>query len=103
MTDHADRPDPDSTDWDSGIPVDRVEGRQNEGNAIQFSWWNPLLLVPLLMLITAIYTFDEPRLLGMPMFSWYQFAFVGVGVACVGVVYGTTRNRRHPSPRCSPA
>ena len=29
-------------------PVDRIEGTgRNEGNAIQFSWWNLLLLVPL--------------------------------------------------------
>ena len=49
------------------------------------------------MLITAFYNFDEPRLLGMPMFYWYQFAFVAVGVACVGIVYATTKNRRHPS------
>src|SRR5664279_3030851 len=87
----------DPTDWDSGVPVDRIEGTgRNEGNAIQFSWWNLLLLVPLLMLITSLYNTDNPRILGMPKFYWYQFAFVFVGVACVAVVFVTTRNRRHP-------
>ena len=73
------------------------KSRRNEGNAIQFSWWNLLLLVPLLMLITSFYNYDEPRLFGMPMFYWVQFAFVFVGVACVAIVFVTTRNRRHPS------
>ena len=94
----ADRERRDPTDWDSRIPVDRIEGTgRNEGNAIQFSWWNLLLLVPLTMLITSFYNFDEPRLFGMPMFYWVQFAFVFVGVACVAIVFVTTRDRRHPS------
>ena len=93
--DGADR---DPTDWDSGNPLDRIEGTgRDEGNAIQFSWWNLLLLVPLTMLITSFYNFDEPRLFGMPMFYWVQFAFVFVGVACVAIVFVTTRDRRHPS------
>jgi Protein of unknown function (DUF3311) len=96
--DGADRQDRDPTDWDSGNPVDRIEGTgQNEGNAIQFSWWNLLLLVPLIMLITSLYNTAEPMLFGMPFFYWYQFAFVFVGVACVAIVFVTTRNRRHPS------
>jgi Protein of unknown function (DUF3311) len=53
--------------------------------------WNLLLLVPLLMLITSWFNFDQPRLFGMPFFYWYQFAFVPVGVVCVGVVYLKSR------------
>jgi uncharacterized membrane protein YuzA (DUF378 family) len=49
------------------------------------------------MLITSLYNFDEPRLFGMPMFYWVQFAFVFVGVAAVAIVFVTTKNRRHPS------
>ena len=94
----ADRERRDPTDWDSGNPVDRIEGTgQDEGNAIQFSWWNLLLLVPLIMLITPLYNSEEPELFGMPYFYWYQFAFVFVGVACVGIVFATTKNRRHRS------
>ena len=78
----ADRERRDPTDWDSGNPVDRIEGTgQDEGNAIQFSWWNLLLLVPLIMLITPLYNSEEPEMFGMPYFYWYQFAFVFVGVA----------------------
>jgi hypothetical protein len=44
----GDRADRDPTDWESHNPVDRIEGTgQNEGNAIQFSWWNLVLLIPL--------------------------------------------------------
>jgi hypothetical protein len=92
----AERDDPrDPTNWDSGAPVDRIEGTgRNEGNAIQFSWWNLVLLVPLSMLITSLYNTDSPELFGMPKFYWVQFAFVFVGVACVAIVFVATRNRR---------
>ena len=94
----ASRPDRDPTDWDSRNPVGREEGTgKDEGNAIQFSWWNLLLLIPLLMLITAFYNSESPWLFGMPYFYWFQFAFVFVGVVCVGIVFVTTKNRRHPS------
>ena len=53
--------------------------------------WNLLLLVPLLMLITSWFNSDQPRLFGLPFFYWYQFAFVPVGVICVGVVYAKSR------------
>ena len=92
------RDDRDPTAWDSGNPVERIEGTgRNEGNAIQFSWWNLFLLVPLLMLITSLYNADDPRLFGMPLFYWVQFAFVFVGVAAVAIVFVTTKDRRHPS------
>gem|GEM_PF-652775 len=99
MTKYDDERDP--TDWESPTPVGRIEGTgRNEGNAIQFSWWNHLLLVPLLMLITPLFNTDEPALFGMPYFYWYQFMFVFVGVACVAAVFATTRNRgRAPTTR----
>lgn len=61
-------------------------------NDLRFSPWNLLLLLPLTMLITAMYNFDSPRLFGMPFFYWFQFAFVFVGVACVAIVYVKTRH-----------
>jgi uncharacterized membrane protein len=57
----------------------------------QFSPWNLLLVVPLLILVTPLFNFDKPRLFGMPFFYWFQLAFVVVGVVCVGVVYAMTR------------
>jgi hypothetical protein len=56
-----------------------------------FSPWNLFLLIPLLMLITPWFNVDKPRVLGLPFFYWYQFAFVVVGVASVAVVYVMTR------------
>jgi hypothetical protein len=98
-----DEPSRDPTDWESGNPVGEIEGTgQDAGNALQFSWWNLFLLVPFVMLITAIYNRDEPRLFGMPMFYWYQLAFVFVGVASVGIVYAATKNRR-PRPTAGDA
>jgi hypothetical protein len=60
-------------------------------NALIWRWWNLLLLLPLLMLITPWFNKAEPRLFGLPFFYWYQFAFVFVGVACVAIVYGATK------------
>ena len=59
---------------------------------LRWSNWNLLLLVPLLMLITPWFNFDQPRLFGMPFFYWYQFAFVPLGVLCVALVYIKTKD-----------
>ncbi|MEV0676863.1 DUF3311 domain-containing protein [Actinosynnema sp. NPDC050436] len=61
-------------------------------SSLRWSTWNLLLLVPLLMLVTPWFNFDGPRLFGMPFFYWYQFAWVPVGVVCVGLVHVMTRN-----------
>jgi hypothetical protein len=60
--------------------------------SLRWSNWNLLLLVPLLMLITPWFNFDQPRLFGLPFFYWYQFAFVPVGVLCVALVYIKTKD-----------
>lgn len=57
------------------------------------SWWNLLLLLPLLMLVTPLWNFDEPRLFGLPMFYWSQFLFVPLGVICVGIVVRAANRR----------
>ena len=85
----------DPTEWQSGLPVDREEGTgRDAGNAIQWSWWNLLLALPLLMLLTPVFNKTEPRFLGLPLFYWFQFAFVFVGVATVAIVFAATRHRR---------
>jgi hypothetical protein len=65
-------------------------GRGSSG--LRWSNWNLLLIVPLAMLITPMINFDGPRLIGLPFFYWSQFAFVIVGVVCVGIVYVKTRD-----------
>jgi hypothetical protein len=59
---------------------------------LRWSNWNLLLLVPLLMLITPWFNMDQPRIFGLPFFYWYQFAFVPLGVLCVGLVYVKTKD-----------
>jgi hypothetical protein len=58
---------------------------------LRWSNWNLLLILPLLMLITPWFNTDEPRLFGLPFFYWFQFAFVPLGVLCVGIVYIKTK------------
>ncbi|SDO32289.1 Protein of unknown function [Nakamurella panacisegetis] len=62
-------------------------------NALIWRWWNLLLVLPLLMLLTPWFNKDKPRMLGLPFFYWYQLAFVFVGVACVTIVYSATKSR----------
>lgn len=57
--------------------------------------WNLLLLVPLAMLVTPLWNFDEPRIFGLPMFYWSQFLFVPVGVVCVALVVRAAHRREN--------
>ncbi|GAA3534077.1 DUF3311 domain-containing protein [Amycolatopsis ultiminotia] len=66
-------------------------GRRVRG--FQFSAWNLLLIIPLLILVTPLFNFDEPRLIGMPFFYWFQLVFVFAGVLCTGIVYWATRKK----------
>jgi Protein of unknown function (DUF3311) len=68
----------------------KVAGR---ASGLIFSPWNLFLVIPLLMLITPWFNFDKPRVLGLPFFYWYQFAFVLVGVGSVAIVYVMTRDK----------
>jgi hypothetical protein len=54
--------------------------------------WYWLLLVPLLgLLIPPIYNYEDPRLIGIPFFYWYQLAWVPVSVAITALVYSKTK------------
>ncbi|MFE0020041.1 DUF3311 domain-containing protein [Amycolatopsis sp. NPDC059021] len=59
----------------------------------QFSPWNLLLIIPLLVLVTPLFNLDGPRLFGMPFFYWFQFAMVLVGVLSTGIVYWATKGK----------
>jgi hypothetical protein len=69
----------------------RVARRVDHAPALRWNWWNLLLLVPLLMLVTPLYNVDQPRLFGLPFFYWCQFLYIQIGVICVGLVYLKTR------------
>jgi hypothetical protein len=54
--------------------------------------WYWLLLLPLLgLLIPPIYNTEDPTLIGIPFFYWYQLAWVPLSVAVTTVVYRKTR------------
>jgi hypothetical protein len=74
-------------------PPTRPPGDDAARSNLVLSPWNLLLVVPLLMLVTPWFNKARPSLGGLPFFYWYQFAFVLVGVACVGIVYAATRRR----------
>jgi len=60
-----------------------------------YSPWNWLLLLPLVaVLLPWFYNREEPRLMGIPFFYWYQLAAIGIGVLSTLVVYRTTRGER---------
>jgi cytoskeletal protein RodZ len=67
-------------------------------SGLRWNWWNLLLLLPLLMLVTPWFNSDQPRVLGMPVFYWSQFLWVVVGVLSVLVVYLMTRDRDTTTP-----
>jgi hypothetical protein len=57
--------------------------------------WYWLLLVPLLgVLITPIYNSDDPTLIGIPFFYWYQMVWIPLSVVCTVLVYRKTRGDR---------
>ena len=57
---------------------------------IQFSPWNLLLIVPLLVLVTPLFNVDGPRLFGMPFFYWFQLLWVIVSAVFTAIVYFAT-------------
>jgi hypothetical protein len=81
-------------------PTARAAHRRRPTGPV-FNPWQLLLLLPLLMLVTPWFNRATPRIAGLPFFYWYQFAFVVVGVACVGAVYLATRgsDRRNGGDR----
>lgn len=51
------------------------------------TWWNLLLLIPLAgLLYPPFYAHINPTLGGVPLFIWYQFAWVLGGVATTVLV-----------------
>lgn len=51
-------------------------------------WARLLLIVPFIaLLFPTLYAHADPRLMGVPFFIWYQFAWVILGVTITGLVY----------------
>ncbi len=59
--------------------------------------WNWLLVLPVVVpLLTFLYNGDKPRLGGIPLFYWAQFAFIILSVVCTAIVYLMTRTDSGP-------
>jgi hypothetical protein len=57
--------------------------------------WYWLLMLPLLgVLIPPIYNSEDPHLIGIPFFYWYQMLWIFISVACTVTVYRKTRGER---------
>lgn len=66
---------------------------------LQWSSWNLLLFVPLLVLFAPLYNRVSPKLFGMPFFYWFQILNIFVGVALTALVYMTTREDEYVTSR----
>lgn len=72
------------------------EGAEARGTRHEVSrGWYWLLLVPLIgTLIPPIYNQQDPTLIGIPFYYWYQMAWIPLSVLCTVVVYRKTRGDR---------
>jgi hypothetical protein len=72
---------------------EQAEARQTR-HEVQRGWYW-LLLVPLVgTLIPPIYNSEDPTLIGIPFYYWYQMAWIPLSVLCTVVVYRRTRGDR---------
>ena len=72
----------------------RSDGEPRRRHDVNRGWYW-LLLVPLLgTLIPPIYNSEDPRLIGIPFFYWYQMLWIPISVACTALVYRRTRGDR---------
>lgn len=56
--------------------------------------WYLLLLVQFAaVLVTGIYTRENPKISGIPFFYWYQFAWIILSVILTFIVYVATRSK----------
>lgn len=54
--------------------------------------WTLLLAIPVVMaLLVPLYNREDPELVGVPFFYWFQMVCIPVGVACTIIVYRKTR------------
>ena len=73
----------------------RVTNAPMGGNTRRGRGWYLLLLVPLAgTLFPPLYNTEDPTLLGMPFFYWYQLLWVPISVAFTTWVYRRTRSDR---------
>ena len=70
----------------------RTSPRKPRASATGWYW---LLIVPFVgTLLPWIYNTNDPELIGMPFFYWYQMAWVPISVLITVFVYRATTERK---------
>jgi hypothetical protein len=65
-----------------------------EKNRTHSRAWYWLLLVPMVgTLIPPLYNMEDPTLIGIPFFYWYQLLWVPLSALMTLIVYRRTRRR----------
>jgi hypothetical protein len=70
--------------------------RRSEHRRSDYSPWNYLLLIPIVLpLLTFLYNHETPKLFGIPFFYWFQMLLAPLAVlATVSAFYLARRTRR---------
>lgn len=62
--------------------------RPNESRRQGRSWLLWLLLIPFIVALwPPFYNFDQPELIGIPFFYWFQLAWILVTAALTAILY----------------
>jgi hypothetical protein len=59
---------------------------------VRFRAINLLLLVPLISILPFLFNQEDPTLIGLPFFYWFQIAVIPIGIACTVAVHRLTRH-----------
>ncbi len=66
---------------EAGVMITRSERKSR-------SWLRLLLLIPFIVLLWPLfYNFDQPELIGIPFFYWFQLLMVIITAILTAVVY----------------
>ena len=74
--------------WLSMVPTPHISSKHTNSRRR----WLLLLVLPYLgLLFPALYARAVPTIFGFPFFYWYQFAWVIIASAIMGIVYFKTK------------
>lgn len=77
---------------ESSSPTEETSSPPTGWTDVRFRWWNLLLLIPLITLLTFLLNRVAPTLGGLPFFYWFQLVFIPIGVVCTIAVHRLTRH-----------
>lgn len=70
-----------------------ADGASHHGFRLRHLWYLLLLVQFVAVLVTGIYTRENPKISGIPFFYWYQFAWIILSGILTFIVYVATRER----------